>query len=94
MIDLILAGSHNFHHNIIKNQAFIFCHKIQSNKASIIASAFCFSVAMQDGKEKTVQHANRLSDVDTDHVKEQWNVCAMKDGKVLYVKSLYVTTIV
>ena len=49
---------------------------------------------MQDGKEKIVQRANRLSDVDMDHVKEQWNVCAMKDGKVLYVKSLYVTTIV
>ena len=49
---------------------------------------------MQDGKERTVQHANHLSDVDMDHVKEQWNVFATKDGKALYVMSLSVTTIV
>ena len=49
---------------------------------------------MQDGKERTVLRANHLSDVDTDHVKEQWNVFAMRDGKALYVKSLSVTIIV
>jgi len=72
---------------------FLFAEKIATRSKDFVIR-LVLAVAMQDGKERTVLRANHLSDVDTDHVKEQWNVFAMRDGKALYVKSLSVTTIV